>query len=238
MARIVGEVMTREVVEAHRETSFKDVARLLAEHRISGLPVVDHDDKVLGVVSETDLIRRQAVGPAGGQVRRLRMLPVPRRARRAAAVARATTAGEMMSSPAVTVHPEQAVEAAARIMERHGVDRLPVVDEEDRLIGIATRRDLLRVFLRSDEEIRQDVIDEVLTGTMCLAAYAVTVSVRDGMVTLDGQVENRTDVPLVIRLTWRVDGVVGVVNGLTYRDDDTRPSERHPSTGASTAGRS
>ncbi|WP_324788782.1 CBS domain-containing protein [Streptomyces sp. H51] len=238
MARIVGEVMTREVVEAHRETSFKDIARLLAEHRISGLPVVDHDDKVLGVVSETDLIRRQAAGPADGKARRLRILPAPRRARRAAAVARATTAGEMMSSPAVTVHPEQAVEVAARIMERHGVDRLPVVDEEDRLIGIATRRDLLRVFLRSDEEIRQDVIDEVLTGTMCLPAYAVNVSVRDGMVTLDGQVENRTDVPLVIRLTWRVDGVVGVVNGLTYRDDDTRPPERHPSSGASTAGRS
>ncbi|MCI3278183.1 CBS domain-containing protein [Streptomyces cylindrosporus] len=193
MTRIVGEVMTREVVEARRETPFKDVARLLDEHRISGLPVVDHDDKVLGVVSGTDLIRRQAERPVNGH---------------------APTAGDLMSTPAITVHPQQRVADAARVMERHGVERLPVVDEEDRLIGIATRRDLLRVFLRTDEEIRREILDEVFTSAPSAPQHGVTVTVEDGMVTLSGRLEPGADIPLVIRRTWRVDGVVGVVNGL------------------------
>ncbi|WP_336298831.1 CBS domain-containing protein [Streptomyces cinnabarinus] len=185
--------MTSEVVEARRETSFKNLARLLDRHRISGLPVVDHDDKVVGVVSGTDLLRHST------------------------GAARATTAEELMSTPAVTVHPEQRVADAARVMERHRVDRLPVVDEEDRLIGIATRRDLLRVFLRTDEEIRREVTDDVLTRDLRLPPRTVTVSVRDGMVTLDGQLERRGDIPLALQLAWRVDGVVGVVNKLTPR---------------------
>ena len=193
MARIVGEVMTREVVEARRETPFKDVARLLDEHRISGLPVVDQDDKVLGVISGTDLIRRQAARPIGGL---------------------APTAADLMSTPAITVHPEQRVADAARVMERHGVERLPVVDEEDRLIGIATRRDLLRVFLRTDEEIRREILEEVLPSATEGPAHTVAVSVRDGMVTLSGGPAGPSDVPLLIRRLWRVAGVVGVVNRL------------------------
>ena len=155
MARIVGEVMTFDVVEAHPQMSFKDVVRLLDRHRISGLPVVDDDDKVVGVISETDLIRRQA----------------------SRSVARAVTARELMSTPAITVHPEQRIADAARVMERHGVERLPVVDEEDRLIGIATRRDLLRVFLRTDDEIGREVRDDVLTRALGRPADRVTVSV-------------------------------------------------------------
>ncbi|WP_367325285.1 CBS domain-containing protein [Streptomyces sp. HUAS ZL42] len=229
MTRIVGEVMTREVVEAHRDTSFKDVARLLDEHHISGLPVVDQDDKVLGVISETDLIRHQAARPAENRVRHSRLSARRRAAtRRAADRARATTAEDLMSTPAITVHPEQPVADAARVMERHGVERLPVVDEEDRLIGIATRRDLLRVFLRMDEEIRREVLDDV-TRAMSLPPHTVIVSVQDGMVTLEGRLEHRSDIPLVIQLTYRVDGVVGVLNSLTYRIDDTHRPERHPS---------
>ncbi|MDG5806084.1 CBS domain-containing protein [Streptomyces ossamyceticus] len=222
MTRIVGEVMTREVVEARRDTSFKDVARLLDRYRISGLPVVDHDDKVVGVVSETDLIRRQAALGAGRGRTRQFLGPAPRRSgRRAVDLASPVTAGDLMSSPAVTVHPEQRVADAARVMERHRVDRLPVVDEEDRLIGIATRRDLLRVFLRTDDEIRRDVTDEVLARALCLPPGAVTASVRDGVVKLKGRLERRGDVPVAVRLTWRVDGVVGVVSELTFRVDDT-----------------
>lgn len=231
MARSVGEVMTREVVEVRRETPFKDVARLLDEHRISGLPVVDHDDKVVGVISESDLIRRQAAHSASDRARRFRRFRVPalgRFGRRPAAGVHTCTAEDLMSSPAVTVHPEQRVADAARVMERHGIQRLPVVDEEDRLIGIATRRDLLRVFLRTDEEIRREVTDDVLTRAMCLPPHTVIASVRDGMVTLKGQLEHRTDIPLVIRLTYRVDGVVGVVDSLTFRIDDTRPPGSPP----------
>jgi len=228
MSRIVGEVMTREVVEARRDTSFKDVARLLDRHRISGLPVVDNDDKVVGVISETDLIRRQAGRSADSRTRTFQKHALRRSGRRAAGVGHAARAESLMSTPAVTVHPEQQVADAARVMERHHVDRLPVVDEEDRLIGIATRRDLLRVFLRTDEDIRQDVIDNVLARAVCLPAHTVIVSVRDGMATLEGQLEHRSDIPLVIRLTWRTDGVVGVVNSLTFRIDDTHPPEPRP----------
>ncbi|MFH8413264.1 CBS domain-containing protein [Streptomyces collinus] len=197
----VGEVMTRNVVQACRTTPFKEVVRLLDHHRISGLPVVDDDDKVLGVVSGTDLVRDQA-NRAGRDP------------------ARAVTAQELMSAPAITVHPEQSVPDAARLMERRGVERLPVVDEEDRLIGIATRRDLLRVFLRTDDDIRRQVTEEVLVGGLGLPPDAVRVSVRDGVVTLDGRVELRSQVPEAVHSVWRLEGVVGVVNGLTFLDDD------------------
>src|SRR3954470_11572493 len=126
MTHIVGDVMTREVVEARRETPLKDLARLLDRHRISGLPVVDHDDKVLGVISETDLVRRQAARSADRPVRRFRVPALDLSPRRAAAVARAAAAEDLMTSPAITVHPEQRVADAARVMERHGVERLPV----------------------------------------------------------------------------------------------------------------
>ncbi|MFE6828463.1 CBS domain-containing protein [Streptomyces sp. NPDC057690] len=216
MARIVGEVMTHDVVEAHRETSFKDVVRLLDRHRISGLPVVD-DDKVVGVISQTDLIRRQAGRSPVARERRFRLPPLGRWARRADTADGPVTARELMSTPAVTVHPEQRVADAARVMERHGVERLPVVDEEDRLIGIATRRDLLRVFLRTDDEIRREVRDEVLAHSVGRPVRGASVSVQDGMVTLAGDLDSGDDIPHAIRLTYRVDGVVGVVNRLTVR---------------------
>jgi CBS domain-containing protein len=199
----VGEVMTREVVHAHRATPFKELVRLLDRHRISGLPVVDHDDKVLGVVSGTDLVRAQAAPLGGG----------------------AATAEELMSTPAVTVHPEQLVPDAARVMERHGVERLPVVDEEDRLIGIATRRDLLRVFLRTDDTIRREVLAGILADAPGLPADAVDVSVREGMVTLAGRVRRQGDVASAVWTAWQVDGVVGVVNGLAYDREEGEAAE-------------
>ncbi|GHF33738.1 CBS domain-containing protein [Streptomyces fumanus] len=200
-AHTVGEVMTRDVVQAHRTTPFKEVVRLLDHHRISGLPVVDADDKVLGVLSGSDLVRTQA--------HRDGTAPSP-----------AVTAGDVMSSPAITVHPEQTVPDAARLMERRHVERLPVVDEEDRLIGIATRRDLLRVFLCADDEIGRQVTEEIIAGVLGLAPDAVRVLVRDGVVTLAGRVELRSQVPEAVYAAWRLEGVVGVVNGLSFRVDD------------------
>ncbi|MDX2548854.1 CBS domain-containing protein [Streptomyces sp. WI04-05B] len=227
----VGDVMTDEVVQAHRETPFKDVVRLLDAHRISGLPVVDHDDKVIGVVSGTDLVRGQAARAGGRRDRSYRLPRLRRPGHRAAPGALASTAGELMSTPAITVHPEQPVPDAARMMERHGIERLPVVDEEDRLIGIATRRDLLRVFLRTDEDIRRQVTDEILGAAPGLPPDAVVVSVRDGLVTLEGRLEHRTDIAHAVRSTWQVGGVVGVFSGLTFRLDGDRPAEKGPSRG-------
>ncbi|MFI1169551.1 CBS domain-containing protein [Streptomyces sp. NPDC020801] len=207
----VGEVMTSEVVQARRTTPFKEVVRLLDHHRISGLPVVDHDDKVLGVISGTDLVREQAARAGGGRP------------------GRAVTAEDLMTTPAVTIHPEQPVPDAARMMERHGIERLPVVDEEDRLIGIATRRDLLRVFLRTDDDIRREVRDEVVVRELGLPPEAVDVGVRDGVVTLRGTVELRTDVAQALQSAWRIEGVIGVVNLLSHRTDDCAPPTGLPS---------
>ncbi|MFC5720834.1 CBS domain-containing protein [Streptomyces gamaensis] len=213
-SRTVGEVMTRDVVHASRGTTFADLMLLLDRRRVSGVPVVDDDDKVIGVVSEADLIRRQA---AGVRARLRSRLPrsSAQAARRDHGRPCTVTLERLMSSPALTVHPEQQVAAAARVMERHRVNRLPVVDEEDRLIGIITRHDLLRVFLRTDEEIRAEVADEVLGRALGLPSGTVTVCVTDGMVTLAGHVGHAETVASAVRRAWRVDGVIGVVNRLT-----------------------
>ncbi|MFJ9012126.1 CBS domain-containing protein [Streptomyces canus] len=223
-ARKIGTVMVGDVVTVGRDTPFKEVARLLGEHRISGLPVVDEDDHVLGVISETDLMLRQTLGAAvPSRLGRLR-----RDIRRTAAKSRARTAGELMTTPAVTVHADATLPEAARLMAHRRVERLPVVDEAARLVGIVTRRDLLEVFLRSDEEIHRSVDEDVLRNTLWLTPQNVAVSVRDGVVTLAGQLERRSEKAIALRTTGRVDGVVGVVDRLTYRLDDTRlqPAEQ------------
>ncbi|MFE3945490.1 CBS domain-containing protein [Streptomyces sp. NPDC059118] len=207
----VGDLMTDEVVSVVSLTSFKEVAKLLAQHDISGLPVLDDEDRVLGVVSESDLLSRQGAGhpvtdataPSGAEF----------------------TAAEIMSTPAVTVHAEESAPEAARLMTRSGVERLPVVDDEDRLVGIVTRRDLLRVFLRPDAEIRGRVIQDVLVSAMGLGADAVTVHVVDGVVTLEGLLASRSQVALLAHLVEQLDGVVAVVSHVTAPKVCLRPDE-------------
>ncbi|MCB5169445.1 CBS domain-containing protein [Streptomyces bambusae] len=221
--RTVGEVMTGEVVLARPDTSFEELARLLVGHRISGLPVVDDDGKVMGVVSRTDLTGHRAGHGQDGPARRATVPTLRQPAGTRSLAGASPKAGELMTSPAVTVHPEQRVVDAARIMERRHIDRLPVVDEEDRLVGIATRRDLLRVFLRSDREILADVTCAV-SGPSPAAdrIEGLRIDVRDGMVTMTGSPEPAHDVAALIRAAWRVDGVVGVVNRLTARSGSDR----------------
>ncbi|MFB7462320.1 CBS domain-containing protein [Streptomyces sp. NPDC056224] len=207
----VGDLMTDEVVSVVTSTSFKDVAKLLAQHDISGLPVLDDEDRVLGVVSESDLIGRETAD---------------RPLARGVPDGRGTfpadfSAGEVMTAPAVTVPAEETVAGAARLMARRGVERLPVVDDEERLVGIVTRRDLLRLFLRPDAEIRRRVVEGILMDTMGLGADAVAVHVVDGVVALDGRLERRSQVPVLVRLTGQVEGVVAVVPRLSARVDDS-----------------
>ncbi|TJZ58968.1 CBS domain-containing protein [Streptomyces piniterrae] len=191
--RRVGSVMTGDVVRAWRTTPRKDVESWLDTYDISGLPVVDTDDKVIGVVSTTDLrLTRQRTGSD-----------------------EPPTAGELMSAPAVTVRADDSLVRAARFMAEHRIERLPVVDEEARLVGIVTRRDLLRIFLRTDGEIRDEVIDEVMVRALWLTPQTVEVAVHDGVVTLRGRLENSADVGIAVSMTRQIDGVVGVVNRLT-----------------------
>ena len=225
----VGSVMTEEVVRAEYGTPFKEVARLLADHRISGLPVVDDDQKVIGVISETDLMVRQAETPDPYEPkRRLRLADLTRSAKKQAVKAQARTAGQLMTAPPVTVRADAAIVEAARTMAQRRVERLPVVDEEERLVGIVTRRDLLQVFLRADAEVRTEVIEEVLVRTLWLAPQTFDVSVIEGVVTLDGHMERKSETEIAVSMAKQIDGVVAVVDKLTYRLDDAhiRPDEQ------------
>jgi CBS domain-containing protein len=216
--RKVGNVMTSDVVRVPEATSFKQVAELLAQHRISGLPVVDGDEKVVGVISESDLMARQARDGRATPRRRLLLSPA---SRRMAVKARALTAGQLMSTPPVTVHADDSIAFSARAMAEHRVERLPVLDEEDRLVGIVTRRDVLQVFLRPDADIREDVVQEVFVRTLWLAPSAVGVWVQDGVVTLEGELERASEVSIAGGAAARIDGVVAVDNRLTARLDDS-----------------
>ncbi|MFF9896232.1 CBS domain-containing protein [Streptomyces longispororuber] len=220
----VGSVMTRDVITATYETPFKEVALLLNRNDISGMPVVDDEQHVIGVLSETDLMMRQAevddpYAPAPAVRRWRTLLPG---ARKRMAKARALTAGTLMSQPPITVYADDTIAGAARTMAGHRVERLPVVDAQERLVGIVTRRDLLHVFLRPDAHIRREVVQQVLVDTLWLAPQALTVEVVNGVVTLRGQVERSSEVPVAVRMTQQVDGVVDVVDKLTYRFDDSR----------------
>ncbi|MFE2547381.1 CBS domain-containing protein [Streptomyces sp. NPDC059355] len=203
----VADLMTDEVVSVAPGTSFKDVAKLLAQYDISGVPVLDEEDRVVGVVSQTDLLAHAGPGPdTSGQN---------------GTEAEPPTAGDVMSAPAVTVHAEGTAADAARLMTRRSIERLPVVDVEDRLIGIVTRRDLLRMFLRPDSEIRRRVTDEVLTEVLGVPTGEVEAHVVDGIVTLEGHVERRSQLPALLSLVEQLDGVVAVASRVTARTDDT-----------------
>ncbi|MGW7363515.1 CBS domain-containing protein [Streptomyces sp. NPDC054841] len=228
----IGNLMVNDVVSVIPQTPFKEVAKLLAVHRISGLPVVDTDDRVLGVISESDLILRQAGAPP--EPERLRSArpdqpsPPTGAERGPDTKAQAMSAGELMSQPAITVQASDTIAVAARTMAQHRVERLPVVDEKGHLVGIVTRRDLLQVFLRPDPDIRREIADDILDQTLWLSPDAVQAHVIDGVVTLEGQLERFSDIQVVVRLAQQVDGVVSVIDKLTYRYDDSsaRPAQQ------------
>jgi CBS-domain-containing membrane protein len=215
--RRVSDVMTTSVVSVAEHTTFKEIADLLADHDISAVPVVDPSGRVLGVVSESDLLYKVAFADRT-DLGRLVAGHLPRVARDKAA---AIHAGSLMTAPATTITSDASVVRAARMMDAARVKRMPVVDTEGRLIGIVSRQDLLKVYLRSDDQIATDVTDQVLRHVLWVAPPEVSVSVEDGIVTLQGELDRRSLVPIAVRLTRAVDGVVDVVECLTYRWDDT-----------------
>jgi CBS domain-containing protein len=218
----VQDVMTRDVVTVDVDAPYKQVAQLLADKQISGMPVVDTARHVLGVVSEADLLAKAEYPDRESRPRRRLPLPGPWQTRRKAG---ASTAGDLMTTPAITIEERTSIVRAAREMDRQHVKRLPVVDEVGRLVGILSRRDLLKVFLRSDDDIREEIETEVLEQSLSISPPAVTVTVADGIVTLEGTVERKTLIPVAIRLTSAVDGVVDVVARLTFDLDDTKMTE-------------
>lgn len=217
---LVADVMTTPVVAAREATPFKELARVMTERGISALPVLSTANLLVGVVSEMDLLPKEAHrdDPPARRVRRFG------REHAALTKAAADTAGQVMTTSVATIRPGATVVEAAREMARRQVKRLPVLDEDGRLVGIVARADLLKTFLRADDEIRQEVISEVLVRVLWADPERFDVTVRDGIVTLSGELEQRSHVPIAVQLAQRVDGVVDVVDQLTYKIDDIRRS--------------
>jgi CBS domain-containing protein len=211
----ISDLMTRDVSTVTPATPLKEAATVLAGRGISGLPVVDPDGQVVGVLSEADVMVKQS-GPREQHGGLFAWLVEPSDSALPAKL-EATTAGEAMTAPAVTISPGRPVrEAAARMLES-GINRLPVVDEEGRLVGIVSRGDLVRAFTRSDEEIRREIEADVLRRTLWIEdPSAIRVTVENGVVTLQGAVASASDAELLPRFVQRVPGVVRVTAELTH----------------------
>jgi CBS domain-containing protein len=204
--------MTRSVVAVRKDASVKEMAAMLRERRISAFPVLDDAGRVIGVVSEGDLLVKAAVQAEGTS------LMAALRHLREDGKAAGLTAGDLMSAPAVTIGPEAPVEEAARLMYDRRVKRLPVVDVVGRLLGIISRVDVLAVFSRADEEIRDEIVHQVIPGMRLTQSETVSVSVRDGIVTISGDPQPEQVSRSLINAVRHVQGVVGV------RDRLSRPS--------------
>ncbi|MCZ4515259.1 CBS domain-containing protein [Streptomyces sp. ActVer] len=218
---IVSDVMTHTVAAIGRGARFKEIVQMMQEWKVSALPVLEGEGRVVGVVSEADLLPKEEFRDSDPdrytQLRRLSDL----------AKAGAVTAGELMTSPALTTHPNATLAQAARTMARAKVKRLPVVNDLGMLEGVVSRADLLKVFLRDDEEIAEEVRREVVAYLFPTPASAVRVEVRDGVVKLGGHVRDASLVPVAARLVRAVEGVVDVEFDLAGHG---RSSEATPAT--------
>lgn len=224
----VKDLMTAEVVTVTPETSLKEVAGVLAEHRISGVPVVGDGGQVLGVVSEADILYKERGEEPRGQL--LYWLLESRSRDREKTAAR--TAGDAMTSPAIMINAHADVSAAARTMTEERVKRLTVIDWSGELVGIVTRADLVRAFARTDAEIESEIRSDLVAGVFAMSVDAIDVRVEAGEVTLDGEMLERLDAEILPRLVARVPGVVAVRSTLGWRED-SRAEQRHEAYAAS-----
>jgi CBS domain-containing protein len=209
--KTVKDVMSRLPVSVSETASFREIVTKLRECRVSAFPVMDAHGQVSGVVSEADLLVKEAVADEPNVVWGLLAGIVHHAARAKAA---GITAADLMTSPAVTIGPDETVEHAARLMYDRKVKRLPVVDPAGRLVGIISRSDVLVVFDRTDAEIREEIMSQVIMGRSEPSWYAVLV--KDGMVTLEGTPETVAIGRDLVRRVRRVQGVISVRDRLAY----------------------
>jgi CBS domain-containing protein len=210
----VVDAMSVDVVTVALGTPLKDAATLLARHRISGLPVLG-DGIVVGVLSEADIVSRSigaqeprgALGRLFGGRHQDDVAP--------------THVRDAMSFPAITIGPNRSVAEAARSMVEHSVNRLPVVDGS-RLVGILTRADIVRAFVRPDEELEREIREDVAEAVLWIDTSALEVCVENGVVKLSGEVERPADADLLQRFTAALPGVVSVASQLRSRLDEPK----------------
>jgi CBS domain-containing protein len=212
----VADVMTIGAVSVSEGTRYRDVVNVLESRSVSAVPVVDRHNRVVGLISATDLAYKMEFAGGFDPPRDFER----RRRRHARRKAAGLLAADLMSSPVVTASPTMSVVAAARLMDSTDVKRLPVVDDLGRLIGMVTRRDLLKVFLRPDDEIKRQIRTEVLPATDGVTPHTVDVAVVDGVVTLTGEVAKRSAARALGASVERLDGVVAVSNRMAWRHGD------------------
>ncbi len=197
----VKDIMTTDVVMVGPDAPYRRLAGLLRVHRISSFPVVDDQGVVLGVVSETDLLAEETPGV---------------RPRRKHATNATLTAGDLMTRPVVTTGPDELVSNLARLMSSHKLRRLPVVDARGRLVGIVSRSDVLSVFSRPDEDIRREITQDVIADGFFTDPDRLTVTVKDGIVTLAGALGSVVLGANIVDQAEHVEGVVTVRDHFTY----------------------
>ena len=223
----VGDVMTSDVATVGESTPYREIVDLMTSRHVSAVPVVDEFRRVLGVISEADLLYKvELIGEPHE-----RRIFEGRRRHAARVKADAMVAGELMTAPAVTAYAATPLVTAAKTMDAEHVKRLPVTDDLGRLVGIVSRGDLLKVHLRPDEDIKHDVITEVLRRILAVEDGTVDVTVADGVVTLSGRFDRRSSAEIAARLAAQVSGVVRVADGLTFEFDDLNPVYLKPGMG-------
>jgi CBS domain-containing protein len=216
MHSLVKDLMTTQVVTVGPETPFKEIVARLAEHRVSALPVVDDHGRVLGVVSEADLLLKEEFPDPDQDI----PLFWTKRRRLERDKAAATTARDLMSIAVVSIAPEATAAEAARRMHTAKVKRLPVLGQGGRLVGIISRSDLLKVFNRPDQALRREILDEVIVGEFMMDPDRFFIQVHEGVAVLEGRVERRSLLPPLVRAVRGVEGVVQVEDRLAWDLDD------------------
>jgi|HubBroStandDraft_2_1064218.scaffolds.fasta_scaffold200314_2 CBS domain-containing protein len=215
----VKDVMSTHVIAVRQGAPYKEMAAMLHEQRVSAFPVIDEDNKVIGVVSEADLLTKEAL--EGTVPRTLQSLTRQSVRTRVNAV----TAADLMTKPAVTIGPGESVTHAARLMFDRRVKRLPVTSDDGTLIGIVTRSDVLSVYSRSDTDIQRQVTQDLILGTFLCDSDRFTVTVRNGIVTIKGTPETSQVGLDIISAIRHMEGVVFVRDRLSYpQDSPYRPS--------------
>ena len=209
MKTAVNDVMTTRVIWVSKDATFREMAVALREHRVSAFPVIDDDGKVTGIVSEADMLTKEALDGEPGVISGILY-------RRDQAKARGITAGDLMTTAVVAVRPEDTIEHAAKLMYDRGVKRLPVTDADGHLVGIVSRADVLSVFARTDAAICREITHDVLLGEFMADPLVIRATVKDGIVTLSGRPETSEVGHQIVRRARRVPGVVAVRDRLDY----------------------
>ena len=213
MNSTVKDVMSTHVIAVRQDAPYKAMAAMLRAQRVSAFPVLDEHNKVIGVVSESDLLTKEALeGAVPG-------MPPSMKSQREHARASAVTAAELMTSPPVTIGPDEPVTRAAHLMHARRVKRLPVTSDDGTLIGIVSRADVLSVYSRPDADIRDEIVQDLIQGTFRCDPARFSVTVTDGIVTIEGAPGTDLVGRDVVEAARHVEGVVAVRDRLSYPPD-------------------